>query len=287
MNDQPTSDALSRASAYLDGELDAAEIDAAEADPAVMSEAAQLRSLREAIREVGEPTSYARDTAIAAALAEYDRRRHPVPVVRSQPRPAYTRWLAVAAAVTGLAALGAVITTNARGGGDDDAAGVEATQVAAAGSDAGLASRTAPAGGAPEAPAAESAQSAASLASEQTGAPATTTSTAQADAVLSASATTAASEAGAPPPFDPDSPIPNEFELGRVGRQLLAEFVAGSRASLTGAPCDGSIPGVVLLSHAVLIVDDVARPVLVAADRNNDDTFALDPDTCVIVATGK
>ena len=92
---------------------------------------------------------------------------------------------------------------------------------------------------------------------------------------------------GGAPAFDPDSPIPNEVELGRIGRQLLAEVVAGSLASKTGTPCDGSIPGVVLLSDAVLIVDGVARPVLIAADRNNDHTFALDPDTCVIVATGQ
>jgi len=282
MNDQPTPDALSRASAYLDGELDAAEFAAAEADLAVMAEVAQLRSLQEAVRAVVEPTSSVRDGAIAAALAEYDRKRHPAPVIRSRPRPAYTRWLAVAAAVAGLAALGAVITTNARGGDSDSASEQTSAQLAAAGSDSALATRAAPA------PAATSgsAESQAALAPAQTAAAAATTFSAEQDAAQEAPATTAATAGGAAP-FDPDSPIPNEVELGRVGRQLLSEVVEGSRASMTGTPCDGSIPGVVLLSNAVLIVDGVARPVLVVADRNNDHTFALDPDTCVIVATGQ
>jgi hypothetical protein len=97
----------------------------------------------------------------------------------------------------------------------------------------------------------------------------------------------AAGDAGSPAPFDPSSPIPNDVELGRIGRQLLAEWVAGSRESKTGTPCDGSIPDVVLLSDAVLIVDDAARPVLVAGNPETRETFALDPDTCVVVATGQ
>jgi len=290
MNDQPTPDALSRASAYLDGELDNAEITAAEADPAVMAEVGQLRSLQEAVRAVVEPTSSVRDGAIAAALAEYDRKRHPAPLIRSRPRPAYTRWLAVAAAVAGLAALGAVIATNSRGGDDNDAAGaVDSDQFASSEEASSASARVATdGGGAPAAPQPEAAtQSQSALAAE---APAATSYSAQsADSAAEAAATTvaAAGDASSPPPFDPNTPIPNELELGRVGRQLLAELVAGSRESKTGTPCDGSIPDVVLLSDAVLIVDDAARPVLVAGNPETRETFAIDPDTCVVVATGQ
>jgi hypothetical protein len=43
----------------------------------------------------------------------------------------------------------------------------------------------------------------------------------------------------------------------------------------------------VLLSDALLIVDGAARPVLVAGNRETRETFALDPTTCVIIATGQ
>ena len=290
MSDQPTPDALSRASAYLDGELDAAEIAAAEADPAVMAEGAQLRALQESIRDVDQPTSYARDTAIAAALVEFDRRTHPVSVVRTRPRPSYSRWLAVAAAVAGLAALGAVIaTTGGRGGDDDDAAGAVAKE-SAAGAVADQSARVTAEAGAPQA---ESVQSQTMLAPAASSAAPEATAYGGADAATEAPAapatTAAAAEiaASAPPPFDPNTPIPNELELGRIGRQLLAEWEVGSRDSKTGTPCDASIPDVVLLSDALLIVDGAPRPVLVAGNRETRETYAVDPDTCVIVMTGQ
>jgi hypothetical protein len=286
MNDQPTPDALSRASAYLDGELDAAEIAAAEADPAVMAEVAQLRSLQESIRDVVEPTSYARDTAIAAALVEFDRRRHPAPVVRTRPRPGYSRWLAVAAAIAGLAALGAVVTQVGGGGDDDDAA--EVADDAAGGDQATSLSARVVTGSAPAAPQTESAEAGTLFATE---APAATEAAAEAAATAAAPETTAAASAAgavsAPPSFDPNRPIPNELELGRIGRQLLAEWEVGLRDSKTGTPCDASIPDVVLLSDALLIVDGATRPVLVAGNRETRETFAVDPDTCVIVMTGQ
>jgi len=288
MNDQPTPDALSRASAYLDGEVDAAEIAAIEADPAVMAEVAQLRSLQAAIRDVVEPTSFTRDTAIAAALVEFDRRRHPAPVIRTGPRPGYSRWLAVAAAVAGLAVLGTVVSQVGGGGDDDDAA--EVADEAGADDLAASAERST-AGGAPEAP-----QPAASVQSDTmlaTGTPATTFGIADAAAEEAATAlpesTAAASAAGAasiPPPFDPNTPIADELELGRVGRQLLTEWEAGARVTMTGTPCDASIPDVELLSDALLIVDGLAQPVLVAGNPETLETFALDPDTCVVVMTG-
>ena len=289
MNDQPTPDALSRASAYLDGEVDAAEIAAIEADPAVMAEVAQLRSLQEAIRDVVEPTSYTRDTAIAAALVEFDRRRHPAPVVRTRPRPGYSRWLAVAAAVAGLAVLGAVVSQVGGGGDDDDAA--EIADDAAGGELESSLSQRATASGAPAAPAPASAQSETMLATE---APASSFGVADAAAEEAATAapetTAAAAAAGAAdvaPPFDPNTPIADELELGRIGRQLLTEWESGERVTMTGTPCDATGPDVVLLSDALFIVDGVAKQVLIAADRATEETFAVDPDTCVIVVTGQ
>ena len=284
MNDQPTYDALSRASAYLDGELAADEIAEAEADAAVMAKVAHLRSLQQSIRDVAQPTSSARDKAIATALAEFDRRRHPAPVVRSRPRPAYSRWLAVAAAVAGLAALGAVITSARGDGGDGDDAATEMTSAAAPA--ATLSASDADAGGAPAAPL-ESAQSEAALAVEASDAPDATQYTAQ-DAVAEESASRAApATTTVAAAFDPATPIADEVELGRVGRQLLAEFTAGALAPRSGTPCDQTIPDVVVLSDALLMVGGDARPVLVAGNPDTQETFAIDPETCLVLATGR
>jgi hypothetical protein len=285
MNDQPTSDALSRASAYVDGELDAAEIAAVETDPAVMAQVTRLRSLQEAIRDVPAPTSHARDIAITAALSEFDRGGQPAGTLRSRPAPSYGRWLAVAAAVAGLAVLGAVITQAGRDD-DDSSTALEATaatEFAAAGDAADQSARSV-AAGAPSASQPDAAQT--QLAPAATSAPAAPVS-AEAGAIAEAAATTAtASDAGVQP-FDPNTPIADEFELGRVGRQMLAEVSAGSRLAKAGTPCDASVPDAVLLSDALLIVDGTPRPVLLAGNPATDETFALDPDTCVVVVTGR
>ena len=102
-----------------------------------------------------------------------------------------------------------------------------------------------------------------------------------------AAATAAAMLPASLAPFDPNTPIADELELGRIGRQLLTEWEAGARVSKTGTPCDASIPDVVLLSDALLIVDGAAQPVLVAGNPETRETFALDPDTCVVVMTGQ
>jgi hypothetical protein len=287
MNDQPTYDALSRASAYLDGELAADEIAEAEADPAVMAEVAHLRSLQESIRDVAEPTSSAREKAIATALAEFDRRRHPAPVVGSRPRPAYSRWLAVAAAVAGLAALGAVITSARGDDGDGDDAATEMTSAAGAPA-ATLSASGADAGGAPTPPPPASGQSEAVLAAETNDAPDATQYTAE-DAVAEESASRAApaTTTAAAAAFDPATPIADEVELGRVGRQLLAEFTAGALAPRSATPCDQTIPDVVVLSDALLMVGGEARPVLVAGNPDTQETFAFDPETCLVLATGR
>ena len=93
MNDDDTTDALLRASAYLDGELDPAETALAEADPAVMAEVEQLRGLQDELRQVDAPSATARD---AADRRRSHRVRHRAPVVAGRPAqaPAVLRRLA-------------------------------------------------------------------------------------------------------------------------------------------------------------------------------------------------
>jgi hypothetical protein len=67
---------------------------------------------------------------------------------------------------------------------------------------------------------------------------------------------------------------------------LLAEWRDGTRLTKIGTACDGSLPDVVLLSDAVVVVNGASRPVLLAGNPTSDETFALDPETCVVLMTG-
>jgi hypothetical protein len=289
MNDEPTSDALTRASAYLDGELDAPESQAVEADPAVMAEVARLRAVQDAIRDVQEPSSQARDLAIDVALAEFDHIHQPVAAaIRIKPRPSYGRWMAVAAAIAGLAALGAVITATARGGGyDPDAPGAGAADQAAVAFDTDASDRQAPAASASALPQPEATLSQTMLSAVEP--PASTAAAAGQAAAESAAATTTPAASGSDmfTQFDPNTPIPDEVELGRIGRLLLAEWRSGTRETKVGTPCDTTLPGAVLLSDAFVIVDGTTRNVLIAADPESDEAFALDPVSCAVVMTGR
>ncbi len=301
MSDDPTSDALSRASAYLDGELDAAETAAVEADVEIMAQAALLRSLRREIRDVPAPSPYGRDLAVAAALAEFDTLQRPVAATRPGRRPNYGRWMAVAATIAGVAALGAVITTAGRGGNDDGDSAALSAEESAVTFDAAAADRSSGAG-APAAPQPEAVQSQTMLASEATEPQAATTASAgnadQAPAAEAsgdlAAATTAApatslaaSEAGPVVEFDPTTPISDEVALGRIGRQLLTEWKDGLRVTKTGTACDATPPDVVLLTDAVLTVDGADRAVLIAGNPVDETIDALDPDSCVVIMTGR
>ena len=87
--------------------------------------------------------------------------------------------------------------------------------------------------------------------------------------------------------FDPTTPIPDDVALGNIGRQLLSEWTDGARVAKTGTACDAAVPGAVLLTDAVLIVDGVERPVLISGVPADGTIAALDPDTCVVVVTGR
>jgi hypothetical protein len=122
MND----DQLLLASAYLDDDVDDAARARAEGDPDVLAEAARLRALRTALRDVEVPDPDRRERALAAALAAFADE----PVARTGAPPAPVplprrnrRWggvLAAAAAALLVVVAGAVVVrTGGSSDGDD------------------------------------------------------------------------------------------------------------------------------------------------------------------------
>lgn len=291
MNDELPQIAL-LASAYLDGELDAAEARRAEGDPAVMAEVAQLRALRTGLRDVEPPSDAAREAALTAALGEFDLRHRPSTVVPYRPRPAYGRWLGVAAAVAAVGVLGVVISQASLGGGDDDAA-----------EDAVVQSESEPA----TAEAAEvfeddafedeafddddaaratsdSAAAATMLAEAPAAslAPAATEPTAAGDG---ADAELAAEQTAAPAPVS--APIGDAAELTRTAQQLLELEAAGMLPPPPDTPCDDDAEApLAVLGEGSMRVGDTVVPVLIAVDRATTRADALDPDTCAVLTTG-
>lgn len=158
MND----DQLLLASAYLDGDVDAAERARAEADPEVMAEVDRLRSVQTALRDVGAPDPLRREQALDAALAAFADEPAPaavpppppVPLPRRQQRSWWGGVLAAAAALVVVVA-GVVVLRGAGGGGgnDDDSASfatdsdeLRLTAEDTAGADTGAAAPAAPDG---------------------------------------------------------------------------------------------------------------------------------------------
>lgn len=306
MNDDDLSELILRASAYLDGELDAAEMARAEADPAVMAEVAALRELQDSVREVEPAADTVRESAIAAALAEFDalNAAHvPVPpaddeplhihlphapVVPFRPRPAYARWLTAAAAVVAVGLLG-VVVANGVGGGDDEEAAVS-PQIDSAATIASS-SRTAEAEGGvaqESATAEESAEAAdsavAEIAAAPEAAPATTAAAADAAEESGDVFTATATAAPAFPSFDPERPITSVGELAAVGAELLAGELAGTVVRDVETLCDPSP----FAPYKRGLYDDLTgsgpREVIIAIDVAAGQTGAFDADSCTLVA---
>lgn len=300
MNDDDLSELILRANAYLDGELDATEMARAEADPAVMAEVAALRGLQDAVREVEAATHTVRESAIAAALAEFDalNAAHvPVPpaddeplhlhlphapVVPFRPRPAYARWLTAAAAVVAVGLLG-VVVVNGVGGGDDEEAGV-ASRLETAATDAGGSLAVTAEGGVGEesATAEESAEAAA--AELAPAAPAEAADAAEEATAMAAEESGDVIIATAPAflPFDPERPITSVDELAAVGAELLAGEEAGTVARNVETRCEltpfepyqpGRYDDGGGVREVVIAIDPVARQ-----------TGAFDADSCTLVA---
>src|SRR5258706_1201909 len=106
MNDDEVSVRAEAASAYLDGELDAAERASVAADPEAMALVEKFMQLRHTLGEIDAVADDVRASAITAALAEFDVRQKigaaaPVPArVTSLP----TRWQRAYRVLGGVAA---------------------------------------------------------------------------------------------------------------------------------------------------------------------------------------
>jgi hypothetical protein len=314
MNDDQSTDSLLRASAYLDGELAADEAAAVESDPDLMAEVDRLRDMREAIRDVEPSAAYARDRAIAAALAEFDTvhqaTQRSTPVVAFRPRPAYAKWLGVAAAVVGVGLLGVLLANVDVGGDDSDEAAVdvaeataeeavqlEAPPAAAEGGADSEAARTAADDADAGAIAADAAGDAAAeemapMLAEATEAPAATDAP---SAAPEATAFDQAGSGGAPATtalsarsFDPSRPIADAAELAAVGQLLRELEAAGQLPPAPDSTCFTSASSPVeVVSNGVYMQDRTPTPVLIAIDRTEDITVAVLPDDCRVIATGR
>ena len=141
MNDEELPINAEAASAYLDNELDPAERAVAAADPDVMSMVDSFSRVRAMLGETATVEADARNTAIAAALAEFDARRAPSladPIVpaatimslQSRRMRAYRVLTSVAAAL--LIGVVAVAALNASRGNDAKSSSASEGTVAAA-----------------------------------------------------------------------------------------------------------------------------------------------------------
>ena len=298
------------ANAYLDGELTDDERRIAEADPDVMSEVEQLRALQASVRDVTPPSDAARNAAITAAMAEFGRVAGPTskpapasaPVVPYRPRPAYARYLAVAAAVVAVFGLGIVVSQANIGGGDDDDAGAPVADEAAEQTFEELAE--ADIAGDADTAATDAAEDTAEEAAEE-GADGGVTATAEsavdvgdeaADEMAAEPAADDASEEAAaeepmttvpaaarvavPPSFDPDQPIREELELGVYGAYLLGLRDRGLLEPTPNTSCFGDYA---ILDTAPFRLDDVVTDEFVAVDEFNGIVYAIAASDCSVL----
>ncbi len=283
------------ANAYLDGELTDEERRIAEADPVVMAEVDGLVALQSELRAVEPPSGAAREAAIAAAMTEFGRMSTPTaataataagattPVVPYRPRPAYGRFLAIAAAVVGVGVLGVVIANVP--GGDDDAGGEEtnATEEPGVASDRAIVESDEPAMDA--APAADDmaadqpAEEPAEMAAEEPAAEAAIA--AETDVAADQGDDAGDGEGGAAVPGNArDLPITSPDELGAFGADLIVRADEGRLGAIPNSACEASVFGVGFLE-----VDGAVNEVLVAVESEQQLVTAIDPDTCDILET--
>jgi hypothetical protein len=301
MNDDATSQLWLLASAYLDGELDAAERARAEADPAVMAAVGELRSLQSELRSVAPAPPQRRQAAIAAALAEFDALHEaldPDPVAgrfvagraRHPRRARPTRWLgAVAAAVVVLGALG-FVASSGRGGDDDDSAGLaedaasdmESADVLAAPEAAGRAMSATD----------EATQEAAAQLTEATAADAGMDAPAAEAAVTIAPSATqlaAATTMADADLFSSADPIGDPGQLAAAAAQLLEQQRTGELVNTPETSCgthDEARP-LTVLAEGFYVIDAAAgatREVYLAVDEAAGQALALDRVDCTTIA---
>jgi hypothetical protein len=142
MADHDLPDDTELASAYLDGEVTAAERARVEGDLALLAEVERLRRVRAAVADVPPAPATARESAIAAALAAFDEAHAGLGAAAAAPtappnvvplaRRRHVRRLQVmtAAAAAAVMVIGGFVIAN-RDGGDDDTASDEVMPAAA------------------------------------------------------------------------------------------------------------------------------------------------------------
>lgn len=303
------------ASTYVDGELTADQRELAESDPDVMSEVDRLLDLQTQLRSVEPPSAEAREVAIGAAMAEFSAlASRPAPPINAKTttvqfrrRPAYARYLGIAAAVVAVAMLGFVVATGVRPGAtDDDSSSDAALDVAAeqpadepasepaAGdfdrdlieSDGAFADDMAEGDATAEAaaPAAELDADTGSSADE----PAAEAADEAADEPAQEPADAASEPADeaelgtVPPEFDADLPLATANELGAYGAYLLGLTTSNMLPPTPETSC----PQQVILGSTQYLFDGLPIDVLIAVDDQLRTVTAVHPDTCEALVVG-
>ena len=277
------------ASAYLDGELTDEERRLAEADPAVMAEVEELRALHVDLAVVEPPTVEARESAIAAAMAAFSpaaassamvpatAATAAAPVVAFKPRPAYAKYLGIAAAVVAVGLLGTVIV-NTAGGGDDEASfDASRENTDGAFTERAVSEST-------EAPADEPASEPEVMASaaEDTAAdmviaeaPVLDDTGGAADAPAEETATADVEMAA------PDPSLPGDDTLIVFAEDILFRRDAGELPPTPNTSCAVSdAPNAFILERADVPTELGSVDLFVAIDETTRTVYGVDPDTC-------
>ncbi len=220
-------------------------------------------------------------------------------VVPFRPRPAYAKYLAVAAALVAVAGLGIVVSQADLGGGDDDSSSVEDAAIAqssareevlttvvnepAAGSGEPLAeAESAPADAATDDAAGDIAGGGDADMMEE-AAEESAEATAEAAAEPAFGADEGSARIAVPPGFDADAMIRNEVELAIYGSYLLDQRDLGLLGPTPETRCDGNYD---ILATATYLLDGDARSVYIAVNELEGFVLALDSDTCTELANG-
>jgi hypothetical protein len=311
MNDDHDPDLWLLAGDYLDGALDAAERGRVESDPALMATVDELRALQRELRAAAPAAPGRRESAISAALSEFDSlhgalgERVVRPIESGQRRrpSRYSpeRWLAgVAAAVVLLGGLGLVVASGLGGSNDDDEgiAFEAATDTQAAGDDSAADTDELLAADADPG----SARSATADAASAAGAAEQTATTAGAETPMSATGVPPVADAAPEPTtapaatvpastlsytFDAEQPIDGVGQLAAAADQLLVREQAGELVNTPETSCGGTDqdqPLRVLSEGLYRTPDAIEREIFVAVDETNGTALALDRASCETVA---
>jgi hypothetical protein len=275
------------ASAYLDGELTAEERRLAEADPAVMAEVEALRALRVELADVEPATAEARESAIAAAMAVFSAGAGvdaaaslptavPSRVVPFKPRPAYGRYLGIAAAVIGVGLLGTVIINSGRGSDDTSSDAAELPSIER--------NMVEDAPAVTDAAADEPADEPADLAAEMVTAGDAADDMADM-AVTTDAPASAPAEADVPAATTPADPsLPADDVLIIAAEDIIARREAGTLGATPDTRCTvPDAPNAFVLDEVELGTELGSVDLFLAIDDTTRTVYGIDPESCVVL----